>query len=175
MKYIIIPGLNNSGEKHWQSQWENRIDCVRLNQSNWSEPNLEDWLDVLSTTISKIDDELSLVAHSLGCVLVAHWMSRYQSDKIKAVLLVAPADVDSDEHTPDVVRNFSPMPLVKVPYKSVLIASENDPYMSIERSRYFSQVWDTAFINVGKLGHINADSDLGEWEFGLNILKSLNP
>lgn len=175
MKYIIIPGLNNSGETHWQSLWEDKLDSIRLVQKNWSEPLCKDWISVLNQTINETYDEIVLVAHSLGCALVLNWLKEYSNEKVKGALLVAPADVDSNEHTPEVVRNFSPMPLIKIPFKTVLIASENDPYMSIERSRYFSQVWDTAFINVGKLGHINADSDLGEWEFGLNILKSLNP
>ena len=174
MKYLIIPGLNDSGEKHWQSLWADKLDCIRLNQKNWSEPILDDWLVSINNAINDSDENLILVAHSLGCALVLNWVQRFSSEKIKAALLVAPADVDSEIHTPDVVRNFSPMPLIKLPFKTILVASENDPYMSIERSRYFSNVWDCAFVNVGNLGHINADSNLDVWEFGLNILKNLN-
>lgn len=174
MKYLIIPGLNNSGPKHWQTLWESKIDCIRLNQANWSEPQLEDWLEVLNKALDDCDEDIILVAHSLGCALVLNWVQRYQSSKIKGALLVAPADVDLAENTPDVVRHFSPMPTTKLPFKNILVASQNDPYMSFKRAHSFALAWGSEFISVGNCGHINADSDLGQWDFGLEILKSLN-
>ncbi len=175
MKYLIIPGLNDSNEIHWQSKWEKNLDCIRLQQNNWSEPQLDQWLSILNKTINECDDNLILVAHSLGCVLVSHWVQHFSNTKIKAALLVAPADVDSEKHTPEVVRNFAMIPTKSFPFRSILIASTNDPYMTIVRAKHFASVWGSEFINVGDLGHINADSDLGDWEFGQKILKSLNP
>ncbi len=175
MKYLIIPGLNGSSEKHWQSLWEKRLDSIRLEQENWNEPLLEDWLKVLNEAVENCSDDLILVAHSLGCALVLNWAQRYTNDKVKAALLVAPADVDLKECTPDIVRNFAPMPLIKLSFSSIVVASENDPYMSITRAQSFATVWGSSLINVGKLGHINVDSQIGEWDFGYKILKSLNP
>ena len=175
MKYIIIPGLNGSNKSHWQSRWENKLDCIRLEQSNWENPQLVDWLEVLSNVIDNCNEEMILVAHSLGCALVLNWAKNFYNTKIIGALLVAPADVDLKEHTPNVVRNFAPMPLIKLPFKTIVVTSENDPYMKIERSMMFAKAWNSKFINVGKQGHINADSNLGEWEFGLDVLKSLNP
>lgn len=175
MKYIIIPGLNGSNDKHWQSRWEKRLDCIRLEQSSWDQPQLTDWLDVLNTAINNCDEEMILVAHSLGCALVLNWAKQFKSSKVVGALLVAPADVDLEKQTPDAVRNFAPMPLIELPFKSIVVASENDPYMKVERSIMFAKVWNSELINVGKQGHINADSNLGEWEFGLEILKKLNP
>jgi predicted alpha/beta hydrolase family esterase len=43
-----------------------------------------------------------------------------------AALLVAPADVDFKAY-PEQIRNFSPIPLLKLDYPSILITSSNDP------------------------------------------------
>mgnify|MGYP002479844118 CR=1 FL=1 len=51
--------------------------------------------------------------------------------------------------------------------------SENDPFVSLERARFFARQWEAPCVDVGKLGHINADSDLGEWPVGRDILKQL--
>src|SRR3546814_9647988 len=45
------------------------------------------------------------VAHSLSCALVDHWVARHDR-ALKGALLVAPADVDSDAHTPPETRGF---------------------------------------------------------------------
>jgi predicted alpha/beta hydrolase family esterase len=66
-------------------------------------------------------------------------------------LLVAPADVDSPAH-PDQIRNFSPIPLLKLDYPSILITSSNDPYISVERAAFLAEKMGSSFINIGKKG-----------------------
>ncbi len=43
----------------------------------------------------------------------------------------------------------------------------------MSRAEYFAKNWNSDFINIGKLGHISSDSNIGEWEEGLRILESL--
>ncbi len=172
-KIIIIPGLGNSGTQHWQSYWHQHIvDSVRVAQQEWETPMLSDWLITLDECI-KAHAPVVLVAHSLAVSLVAHWAAKYDTGLVKAALLVAPADVDSPEHTPDVVRNFAPMPLAPLPFPSMVIASENDPFISLERAIFFANHWKSTWVNVGAKGHINAQSDLGLWEEGLTLLQQL--
>ncbi|MDB2385199.1 alpha/beta hydrolase [Polaribacter sp.] len=174
IKLVIIPGLGGSGEKHWQSFWLKKFDnSIAIIQDNWDAPKLDIWLTRLNDTISKIDTPIILVAHSLGVSLVLHWANEYNNPNIKGALLVAPADVDSPEHTPEIVRNFAPMPLSKLPIPSIVIASENDEYVSISRAKFFSQKWGSDFINIGTKGHINSDSNLKYWEKGQEILEKL--
>lgn len=175
-KILILPGLGGSGEKHWQSFWSRELDhTLRLEQDNWEEPELGKWLERLNEFLLKTEGPLILAAHSLSVSLVAHWAGKYHHPHIKGALLVAPADVDSPEHTPEVIRNFAPMPAKKLPFPSIVVASEDDPFVSVDRARYFAAQWGSEFINIGPKGHINSDSNLGIWEEGQEILQRLNP
>jgi predicted alpha/beta hydrolase family esterase len=171
---LIIPGLGGSDENHWQSYWlEKYENSSRVIQEDWNAPKLTAWLENLNNNIQKLDVPIVLVAHSLAVSLVAHWYSLYNNSNIKGVLLVAPADVDSENHTPDIVRGFAPMPLHQLSIPSIVIASENDPYGSIERAQYFAKYWNSDFVNIGLKGHINSESNLEYWEEGQLILKRL--
>jgi predicted alpha/beta hydrolase family esterase len=173
-KIVIIPGLGGSGDDHWQSFWSRSFDkVIRLEQENWDEPELDKWLEKLNKAVERLDYPVILVAHSLAVSLVLHWAARYDQSNIKGALLVAPADVDSPEHTPDVVRGFSPMPTIKLAFPSIVVASLNDPYLSLNRAQYFAEKWGSEFINIGEKGHINSDSKLGFWEEGQLILQKL--
>src|SRR5690606_5593602 len=114
-----------------------------------------------------------LVAHSLAVSLVLHWAERQHSTNIKGALLVAPADVDSPAHTPDVVRGFAAMPTSKLPFPSIVVASANDTFVTLDRARYFAEHWGSEFINIGSKGHINSASNLRYWEEGQMILQKL--
>lgn len=174
IQLLILPGLGNSGEKHWQTFWHEKFkNSIRLVQENWNEPILKEWLERLNEEITKLNQPTILVAHSLAVSLVLHWAKTNTNKNIVGALLVAPADVDSPEHTPESIRNFSPMPIYKLPFPSIVIASENDPYASFERKQYFAKEWGSNFANVGQQGHINSDSDLKYWEEGQLILQQL--
>ena len=69
-------------------------------------------------------------------------------------MLVAPADVDSSSHTPDEVRNFALMPLHKPALPAITVASENDPFVALNRAKIFSKNWGSNLITVGDRGHI---------------------
>ena len=88
-------------------------------------------------------------------------------------LLVAPADVDSKTHTPEETWNFAPIPLQELPYPSVVVTSNNDPYISVEKALILAEKWGSHFINVGSKGHLNTASDLKNWEEGQQILAQL--
>ena len=171
---LLLPGLGNSGEKHWQTFWHEKFkNSKRIIQDNWDEPIREDWIARLKEEVQKLKGPTILVAHSLAVSLVLHWASSNNDKNIVGALLVAPADVDSREHTPEIIRNFSPMPIIKLPFPSIVVASENDPYASFERKKYFAEQWGSDFVNVGQQGHINSDSDLKYWEEGQLILQQL--
>ncbi|MET4143094.1 alpha/beta hydrolase [Pedobacter sp. UYP1] len=173
-RILIMPGLGGSGENHWQSFWVKSLsNATWLEQENWEEPDLDKWLAQLNATLLKLNGPVILVAHSLAVSLVAHWAVRYSNPNIKGALFVAPADVDSPAHTPDVLRGFAPLPITKLPFPSIVIASENDPYVDLQRAIYFAEQWGSDFVSIGPKGHINSDSELKFWEEGQLILKRL--
>ncbi|WP_153797126.1 RBBP9/YdeN family alpha/beta hydrolase [Foetidibacter luteolus] len=171
---LVIPGLGDSGENHWQTLWLKEIsNTVKVSQDNWDEPSLNHWITRLNETIDELDDKIVLVAHSLAVSLVAHWAERFKNPNVVGALLVAPADVDSPEHTPGVVRSFAPMPLLKFPFPTIVVASDNDSFVSVERAKFFAGNWGSSFVNIGAKGHINSDSNLGNWQEGQQYLAKL--
>lgn len=173
---LLIPGFEGSGPDHWQSQWrQNRPNCHWVEQSDWNAPVLEDWLTTLHGAITACEAPPVLVAHSLGCALVAHWFQGMDSAPVAGVLMVAPADVDSDQHIPAEVRAFGPMPLMALPCRAIVAASRNDPYVDYKRAVFFSTAWGASLVDVGEQGHINAESGLGAWDDGWSLVEKLMP
>lgn len=170
---LLLPGLGDSGEDHWQHYWLQKFpNAVKLKQENWEKPTLKDWLKRLNQVVESVNSPIIFVAHSLAASLVAHWSMNYVDRKVIGAMLVAPADVDSSTHTPDVVRSFAPIPLQRLAFPSVVVASENDSYVSLERALFFAEQWGSHFINLGKKGHINSESRLKEWKEGQEILEN---
>ena len=121
-----------------------------------------------------VNDSVVLVAHSLGCLLVAAWASHSQhTHRVQAALLVAPGDAERPE-LQALLPSWSPIVLHKpLPFASVLYGSHNDPYCSLPRARQFATAWGARFIDYGACGHINAESNLGDWPDGHATLRQL--
>lgn len=174
MTPVIVPGLGNSGPAHWQSLWQQKLPgAVRCEQTDWENPRKADWLVALDACIRSVEGRCLLIAHSLGVALVAHWAMEFHSNKVAGALLVSPSDVDSPAHTPDSVRDFAPMPLSPLPFRSIVVASSNDPFVTLARAQLFADTWQSELVSIGPCGHINADSRLGDWPQGLEILARL--
>jgi predicted alpha/beta hydrolase family esterase len=173
-RFLTVPGLASSGPQHWQTIWEEQDPdhFRRVEQINWDWPVKEDWVSRLHVEISVLTEPTVLIAHSLGCITVAHWAQKHTSPWVKGVLFVAPADADMSKRLAFVV-GFSPIPQTKLPFKSIVVASTNDIYAKLDRSKKFAEDWGSEFVNLGKKGHINAVSGLGDWEEGKEILKKL--
>ncbi|HEX5656465.1 MAG TPA: alpha/beta hydrolase [Polyangiales bacterium] len=174
MALLIVPGLGGSGPEHWQTRWEALdLRCTRLEQADWDQPRRGEWVDVLERAVLAAPSEVVLIAHSLGCITVAHWAARGSVQRVRGALLVAPADVEQGIALDAVPRCFAPVPLAPLPFRSIVVASADDPYASLERARAFAHAWGAEFEDVGAQGHINADSHLGDWEQGRAILQRL--
>jgi predicted alpha/beta hydrolase family esterase len=170
---LIIPGLNGSGPRHWQTCLEQSLPGARrVKQADWKNPNQAAWVARLVADIEANPGGV-LVAHSLGCALVAHAAAEHPDLAITAALLVAPADVESPRHTPERVRGFAPIPRAPLPFRSVVVASTNDPYMALPRARELADAWGAAFVDAGPLGHINVEAGFGPWPTGERILRDL--
>lgn len=170
---LILPGIGNSGPDHWQSHWEKANPAfVRIQQRDWDNPVCEEWVEVLDNTLSRLGPNAILVAHSLSCALVAHWAKNAKS-KIRGALLVAPPNPEGP-HFPKEAIGFSPLPLISLPFPSIVVASINDPYGNIEFAKSVAAAWGSRFISIGAAGHINSKSGLGEWKEGFLYLKQLS-
>lgn len=173
---LIVPGLNNSGPSHWQTIWEReRTDCTRVDLGMWANPHRNTWVNKLNAAIAAARGPVVLVAHSLGCHAVAWWNALEQpgpDSKVVGALLVAPPEVEG----PDIderLQHFAPVVRRRFPFTSILAASQNDPYICFGHARRFARIWGSRLVDVGYLGHINADSGIADWPYGRYLLDRL--
>ncbi len=169
---LILPGFGNSGPQHWQSHWEqSHPNFKRVQQRDWDNPVCDEWVEALDVDVRKAGPDALLIAHSLACLAVAHWASR-KYRPIRGALLVAVPDPTRDDF-PKEIQGFSQTPEQPLPFPSIMVASTDDPYGSIEHAAHLAQAWGSRFVNIGARGHINGDSGLGAWAEGYELLSRL--
>ena len=160
---LILPGWRDSGPRHWQTEWERKYGLTKIQQRDWENPNCEEWIEKIAEYVEQCPSAV-IIAHSLGCIAVVHAIQRGLI-KPTAVVLVAPADMDNNIHKVT-ATGFSPIPTDPLPCPSLVIASDNDKYMTADRSRELATLWGSEFKLLENHGHINAESDIGEWRAG---------
>ncbi len=173
---LMIPGLSNSPEGHWQTRWERqRPDSRRVELGDWDDPQRNTWVNRLNLAIYQARRPVVLVAHSLGCLAVA-WWARYEQpalgNPVVGALLVAPPDVDRPGTDPRLAR-FSACPRDPLPFPAFVAASRDDEYCRQKSARMIARDWQARFADAGAIGHINAQSGIGDWDFGLLLLEQL--
>lgn len=174
---LILPGIGNSGPLHWQSQWQqqwpDRFD--RIAHSEWDAPVAATWVRELSEYLRHGDGEVVLVAHSLACLLVALWAEQAtaaERQRISGALLVAVPDPAGPSFPPEAV-GFSRIPQAPLPFPSLVVFSDDDPYDPNGFGVRCAAAWGSAKTGVGSLGHINSASNLGLWPVGQRLVASL--
>ena len=177
-KTYVLPGYANSGPGHWQTRWE-ALDpsCVRVAMPDWDHPVREAWCDTLDRAVAAVPQgSLRFAAHSLGCLTLVQWALRDARsaliEKIAGALLVAPPDPSGPGFPRDAL-GFEDVPLAPLPFPSIVVASSNDPYGALTFAERCARAWGSRLIEIGPRGHINADSGLGDWEQGRQLLASL--
>jgi uncharacterized protein len=193
MHHLILPGWQNSGPAHWQSIWQTQHGYERVMQHDWMHPLRGDWITRLEDHLLSIDErtnqkiyrlsarnvyknppkDILLIAHSLGCHLVAAWAAlSQQTHRIQGALLVAPPDVRRGDLPPE-MRSWRAPVLQKLPFPSICVISSNDPFSELQSGQGMATAWGSECIEIGDKGHINAESGLGDWPQGQTLLARL--
>lgn len=169
-RLIFVPGLGGGTPQHWYSLWQQKFGGVRVEQADWNAPTPEDWAAQLNETVKTETGDLVLVGHSAGVLTIVHYARLFPvPERVRGAILVAPADPEQ----PGVLgtlRPMAPVPMQPLPFPALVIASENDPYVSFGRAAAFAEVWEAELVTVGEAGHINAESGHGGWEDGEILL-----
>lgn len=160
---LLLPGWQDSDPAHWQSRWEVLHGDQRVVQDDWLWPRRGDWMARLEEVLLADARPAVLVAHSLGCHLVAAWAAHSrQTQRVLAALLVAPPDTEADAMPPQ-LHNWRPMVRQALPFPALVLASSDDPYCSLARAEALAADWGAACISLGPRGHLNGESGLGDW------------
>ena len=170
LKVLVVPGLGSSGPQHWQTLWELQLpNCKRIQQRDFDNAVCSEWIANIDAAVQREGKDVVLVGHSSGSLAIAHWGLKYHRN-ILGAFIVAPSDVEMPGFPFNPV-GFAPIPLERLPFKSVVVASSHDQYAHFERSQQFAKAWGSDFINIGPAGHINTASGHGPWPEGLKLLK----
>ncbi len=174
---LILPGWQDSGVGHWQSLWEASHGYQRVLQHDWLRPLRGDWIarmeDVLLARQAEGRVGAVLAAHSLGCQLVAAWAAHSRNTHlVRGALLVAPPDTERDD-VRQMLPSWAPVPQGRLPFAAVVVASSDDPFCRPDRAHHFAKQWGAEFVDAGARGHLNADSGLGDWPQGQQLLRQL--
>jgi len=179
---LIVPGLRDHVEDHWQTHLERKLSSVR---KVVTVPPLE--ADKLSRSarvaaiqriIETIDGPILAVAHSAGVVMLVHWANEH-GGTLQGALLATPPDFESPlpegYPTLDVLQanGWLPVPRQALPFRSVVAASTNDPLASFERVSRMANDWGSELVDLGAAGHLNPASGFGEWPRAEQLIRSL--
>ncbi|HEX3018983.1 MAG TPA: alpha/beta hydrolase [Chitinispirillaceae bacterium] len=169
---FTVPGLYGSGTRHWQTRWEKLYGFSRIEQNDWDNPEYSKWDKLFCQKLAESgSNQVILVAHSLGCHLILKSFI-HVNQWIKGIFFVAPPDLKSTTIKKDLYSFHIDTPY-RVDVPAYLIYSENDPFASAEYSEKLGHIFGLHTINIGKHGHINSDSDIGNWDEGYALFKRL--
>jgi predicted alpha/beta hydrolase family esterase len=170
---LIVPGLRDSVPTHWQTLLEKRLRDG--GQPVLSVPPLgrED-LDcgrkvrAIEAVTQSVDGPVVIVAHSGGCIMVAHWAQQTRR-AVHGALLATPPDFEAPMPegypTLDALRSggWLPVPRQRLPFPSIVAASRDDPLADFDRVAVLARDWGGRLVDLGFVGHLNPASGYGQW------------
>ncbi len=171
---LIVPGWGGSGSEHWQTLWQQDLGAARVELADWYSPLRETWTSALEQAVAALAQRDPrppvLVAHSLGCIAIAYWARRTRRS-IRSAFFVAPADIERSTSLP--LRDFDGVPLAPLPFSSLVVTSDDDPFVTADRATTFARSWGSDLRVIRNGGHLNASSGLGAWAEGRALLAAL--
>lgn len=170
---LYLAGIGNSGPGHWQHRWHAADPSgVWVEHEDWDGPVRDHWVAELDAALGAVAGPKLLVAHSLGVATLAEWAVGHTDGSIIGALLVAPPDPHGPAF-PARATGYDRLRPAPLPFRSVLAASGDDPYATIDYARGTAAALGAEFVDLGPLGHVNADSGLGDWPQGRELLNRL--
>lgn len=157
-RLVTVPGLHGSEDAHWQSWLERQFPrSLRVEQSDWEIPSLDGWAHTVAALLARERGSFVLAAHSYGCLATAHALAHgVTSERVAGILFVAPA-------SPKKFMSVGRFAARQLDVPSILIGSENDPWMPESEARQLAGRLGSAFVNLGAAGHINTAAGFGPW------------
>lgn len=170
---LLVPGYTNSGPQHWQTLWQREHpEFHRVEQRDWNAPDRHEWVETLNQSIEMISTPVLLVGHSCGSATISIWGEQHNTQKVVGALLVAPPDCEAPDAIPEITP-LAPIPRSKLSFPSILVASSNDPYLSLERAQELSRNWGSRLEIIENAGHLDTAAGYGFWPEGQKILEEL--
>jgi predicted alpha/beta hydrolase family esterase len=181
---LIVPGLRDAVATHWQTLLETRLRAAGRPVAGVPPMGRED-LDcarkvaAIEQAAQAIDGPIVIVAHSGGCIMVAHWALQTQR-AVQGALLATPPDFEAPMPegypTLEALRagGWLPVPRTRLPFPSIVAASHDDPLADFDRVAVLARAWGSRLVDLGKVGHLNPASGYGEWSQAETFIDELS-
>lgn len=170
---LIVPGLRDSVAQHWQTLLETRLRAagrgvVCVPAMGRDDLDCTRRVAAIERAAGAVSGPVVIVAHSGGCIMVAHWARRTQRTVLGALLATPP---EFDRAMPDGYPTLEqlrtggwlPVPRERLPFPSIVAASRNDPLARFDGVAELARDWGSTLVDLGEVGHLNPASGYGEW------------
>ena len=166
---LIVPGLRDHVDAHWQTLLAARLPRVRtVAPMGRDDLDCAARVEAIEREAQAADGPLLIVAHSGGVVMLAHWAQRTRRQVLGA-LLATPPDFErpmpAGYPTLEALRagGWLPVPRTRLPFPSIVAASRNDPLATFDSAAQLAQGWGSRLVDLGEVGHLNPASGFGDW------------
>jgi uncharacterized protein len=169
---LLLPGYEGAGPQHWQTRMASKLSTARIiEQPDWLYPSLTDAVGAVVAAVRDAQRPIVFVAHSAGCALLSHSMASLMEfnlqDRMRGGFLVAAPSERSLLTLPDIDPALALVPRDPLPFPTLLVASSNDPFATMEESADIALAWGSLLVEAGDAGHINTASGHGPWPEGM--------
>jgi len=166
---LILPSHGALDPDLWLSRWARQLPTARIvAHDDPDAPDPDTHAAALLAEIAQAEKPVVLVGHGLGVLTIARTVEAgfTAMEGVGGAYLVAAPDVESAK-TPAAMQPFAPLPLVRLPFPSALIASRTDPHCDYARAKEFASAWGSTIADAGDAGHIDQEAGFGPWPEGL--------
>lgn len=178
---LIVPGLRDAVPGHWQTLLAERLpDARSVPAMGRQDLDCQARVRAIENAISAIEGPVQLVAHSGGCIMVAHWaQASGQCQRVHSALLATPPDFETamppgypslDELA---LAGWLPVPRQRLPFRSLVALSRNDPLGDRARISDLADQWGSECRDLGSVGHLNPAAGYGDWPLAITLLEQL--
>jgi predicted alpha/beta hydrolase family esterase len=164
---LVVPGLRDHVERHWQTLLATRLPRVRTVPPMGREDlDRRARVDAIERCAQAIHGPLVIVAHSGGCIMLAHWAQR-TTRQVRGALLATPPDFErpmpDGYPTTDALRAGGWLPVPR-----------DDPLGAFDRVAELAAAWGAGLADLGEVGHLNPASGYGEWPHADRFIDQLS-
>ena len=170
---LIVPGLRDAVAQHWQTLLEARLRAAGRPVAAVLPMGREDLdcaarVGAIERAARSVEGPLVVVAHSGGCIMVAHWAKKTRR-AVRGALLATPPDFEKPMPpgypTIEALRagGWLPVPRERLKFRTIVGASRDDPLASFARVVGLANEWGAEVEDLGWVGHLNPASGYGEW------------
>lgn len=176
---LIVPGLRDDAPGHWQSLLAQRLPGVAAVPPMGREDlDCARRVAAIEAAAQAVSGPLIAVAHSGGCIMLAHWL-RGTKRRLAGALMATPPDFESPmpEGFPTIEQldagGWLPVPRAPLPCPALAAVSRNDPLGSYERVTALAADWGARVVDLGEVGHLNPASGYGDWPMADRLIAEL--